>query len=248
MKLRYLIFILVFNSCATKDTAQSKSLPVEEKQSNDLASQQQDQLDDVAMGVPCMGDYNPTPLPNYKFVPVKIRVSVEKNIVDQTGEPFFKQLRYVGGGFVNLDSLYAIEKEAKNYKWKPSSYYLCFELRDSAKGISYCSTIETDIRGNITKDIAFPDVARHPDKALLISKQAAIKVAVENKIFNTGQTEENGIYTEISLKFDDKRKIFLWEFERTFDTAGHASFDICYHNINAHNGKYLGYNLGSGIH
>lgn len=125
---------------------------------------------------------------------------------------------------------------------------MCFELRDSVKGIAYCATIETDVRGNIKNDIAFPDVARHPDKAVVISKQAAIKVALQNKIFDTVQREKNGVFTEISLKFDDKRKIFFWEFERTFDTAGHASFDIYCHNINAHNGRYLGYNIGIGIH
>lgn len=134
MKLKYIVFILLFNSCVNGDTSQSKSLladekkldrlssqqqdelsdvangvrskpmPAEVKQLVELVSQQQDQLSDMAMGVPYMGDYKPTPLLNYKFVPEHIRISIEKNIVDQTVEVFFKQLRYVGGGFVNLDS------------------------------------------------------------------------------------------------------------------------------------------------
>lgn len=241
MKLKCYILLLTITGCASRGISQPISKLNVEKQ---LESHEPE----FAMGVPYMGNYHARPLPYYKKIPEHVRSNVEKELVSQTGKDFFKQLRYAGGGFVDLDSLYLIEEDAKYYQWKPSSYYLCFELSDAKRGISYISTIEADKRGVILKQIEFPDIAQHPEKSSLISKQAAVKIARDHGVLDNDERKKEDIRTQVSLKFDAKRKIFVWEYQQEFDTGGHATFDIYYHDINAHNGKYLGYEVGSGIY
>ncbi len=195
-----------------------------------------------------MGDYVPRPLLDYSDVPEQIRNKVEQRFIGRTGEAFFKRLRYIGGGFVDLDSLYIIEKEAKNYEWKPSSYYLCFELNDSANRIAYCSTVETDKKGNLVNSIEFPNIGRCPEKALIISKQAAIQIGKNRHLLDGSDREYSGISTSVNLKYDARHEIFTWEFEQIFDTGGHVCYDICYHHFSAHNGKYVDDYLRHAIH
>jgi hypothetical protein len=235
------MLILAITGSAFRGISQQISKPNSEKQ---LESPEPE----FAMGVPYMGNYRAKPLPNYQAVPEHVRSSVEKKIVAQTGKEFFKQLRYAGGGYVDLDSLYLIEENAKYYQWKPSSYYLCFELSEPKRGISYSCTIEADKRGVILNRIEFPDIAQHPEKSSLISEQDAVRIARANGILDNNRHNKEGISTIGRLEFDTKRKIFVWEYEQRFDTGGHVTFDIYYYDINAHNGKYLGYEIGIGMH
>lgn len=248
MNLKYLVVLFAFCRCGSQDAPMRSDAASEQQQVVALETRKQDQSASLPPGIPFMGNYVPKSLPFYKLVPERVRKSVESEIIGQTGIDFFKKLQYIGGGFVDLDSLYKIEVDAKSYNWKPSSYYLCFQLSDTASDVSYFSTVETDINGHILNGIEFPDITRHPEKAILISKRDAIKIATENNVINSSQSKYLGISTDINLTFDTRRKIFTWEFERAFDTAGHADFAIHYYRINAHNGKFIGHTIGMGIH
>lgn len=242
------LLVVAFISCSSHDSIRSRSLPVARMRTDSGATVQLADTSEVAPGVPYMGKYHAKPLPDYAQLPERVRTNVERQVIARTGDLFFRQLRYAGGGFVDLDSLYIIEKDAKNFKWKPRSYYLCFELYDPVKEVRYGTTVETDIKGNILSRVEFPDIRYKPEKAHIISKQETTHIAVEHHVFDTLNRRKEGEYTEVNLKYDADRKIFFWEFERTFDTAGHASFNIYCHRINAHNGKYLGCRMSEGIH
>jgi hypothetical protein len=124
------------------------------------------------------GDYHPKTPSSLSDIPDNIRTKLVSHLVDRLGQSFYSKIKINGGQIVNLDSLYIVNKNAKNYKWTPYSYYLCFSFEDIEKGIGlYTAQIVLDKEGTIIKDIALPSIKINPEKSSIISRKTALDIA-----------------------------------------------------------------------
>ncbi len=183
------------------------------------------------------GNYQPQEPHSIYDLPDSIRIKLVAHLTARLGADFYSKLKLSGGQIVNLDRLYIVEDNAKNYKWTPYSYYLCFSFQDPAKGIGlYTAKIVLDKSGNVMNEIQLPDIHTNPEKATIISLEQAKKIAAENKFYDNK--------TEISLSYDTKNGSIAWCFKQAVFKPDHTMSGSTL-VIDAHNGKVLGkYGLG----
>jgi hypothetical protein len=143
------------------------------------------------------GSYKPKEPHSIYDLPDSIRIKLETHLIDRLGQEFYLKLKISGGQILDLDRLYIVEDNAKNYQWTPYSYYLCFSFQDASKGIGlYTAKIVLDKYGNVIDEIQLPNIKDNPAKATIISLEQAKVIARENKFYNDK--------TEISLSYDTK--------------------------------------------
>ena len=183
------------------------------------------------------GNYEPREPHSIYDLPDSIRIKLAAHLTERLGPDFYSKLKLSGGQIVNLDRLYIVEDNAKNYKWIPYSYYLCFSFQDPAKGIGlYTAKIVLDKSGNVINEIQLPDIHANPEKATIISLEQAKKIAAENKFYDNK--------TEISLSYDAKNGSIAWCFKQSVFNPDHTMSGSTL-VIDAHNGKVLGkYGIG----
>ncbi|MBL7739757.1 MAG: PepSY domain-containing protein [Chitinophagaceae bacterium] len=185
------------------------------------------------------GKYRPKTPNSIDDLPDSIKEKLVNHLVARLGYQFYLNLKLSGGQIVNLERLYIVEMNAKNYKWIPYSYYLCFSFQDVSKGIGlYTAQIVLDKNGNIVKEIQFPNIESNPEKANLISRESAITIAKNNN-FDIAPGR-------ISLEYDLAKGSLVWCFEKVTDDNG-LSFSLETLIVDAHTGKILGTKKGSGI-
>lgn len=186
------------------------------------------------------GDYEPKTPQSLNDLPDSIKEKLIKHLVSRLGEPFYSKLKLNGGQIVDLDRLYKVNLNAKNYKWTPCSYYLCFSFQDTSKGIGlYTAKIVLDKDGNVVKEIELPDIVLHPEKTNLISLKSASGIAKDNNFPTT--------IPNISLRYDSDFECLVWCFRKVTEDNG-LTFSIETLMIDAHTGKILGTDKGYGIH
>jgi hypothetical protein len=185
------------------------------------------------------GDYEPRTPQSLNDLPDSIREKLVKHLVDRLGEHFFSKLKLSGGQIINLDRLYKVNFNAKNYKWTPYSYYLCLSFQDTAKGIGlYTAKIVLDKNGDVVKEIELPDIVVHPEKANLISINSAKLIAKSNSF--------SSAVGDIKFQYDNDSESLVWCFEIITKNNG-LSFSTETLMIDAHTGKVLGSKKGYGI-
>jgi hypothetical protein len=185
------------------------------------------------------GDYEPKTPQSLNELPDSIREKLDKHLVGRLGEQFYSKLKLNGGQIVNLDRLYKVNLNAKDYKWTPYSYYLCLSFQDTTKGIGlYTAKIVLDKNGNVVKEIELPDIVAHPEKANLISINSAKVIAKSNSFPST--------VGNIKLQYDNDSGSLVWCFEKITKDNG-LSFSTETLIIDAHTGKVLGSEQGHGI-
>lgn len=164
-------------------------------------------------------------------LPDSIRTKLEAHLIERLGKDFYSKIKISGGQIVDLERLYIVEDNAKNYKWTPYSYYLCFSFQDATKGIGlYTAKIVLDKYGNVVKEIQLPNIKANPHKANIISLDEAKTIAKENDFYDDK--------TEISLSYDNEAGSITWCFKRTTYHSNHtlSGWTLV---IDAHNGKVL---------
>lgn len=178
------------------------------------------------------GSYHPKEPYSIFDLSDSIRTKLTAHLIDRLGQGFYSKLRISGGQILNIDRLYIVEDNAKNYKWTPYSYYLCFSFQDTSKGIGlYTAKIVLDKNGNVVDEIQLPNIKDFPEKGNLISLENAKVIATENEFYNDK--------TEISLSYDDKVGSITWNFKQTTYNSNHTLSGSTL-VIDAHNGKILG--------
>jgi len=178
------------------------------------------------------GSYRPKEPRSIYDLPNSIRIKLETHLTKRLGQDFYSKLSISGGQIVDLDRLYIVEDNAKNYKWTPYSYYLCFSFQDTAKSIGlYTAKIVLDKYGNVVEDIELPNIIDNNEKAKIISLEQAKAIAIENKFYDDK--------TLISLSYDDKHGSVTWCFKQTTYNTNHTLYGWTW-VIDAHNGKVIG--------
>lgn len=185
------------------------------------------------------GNYRPQSPNSLSDLPDSIREKLVKHLVTRLGEQLYSKIKISGGQIVDLDRLYVVEANAKNYRWTPYSYYLCFSFQDTSKGIGlYTAKIVLDKNGNIIKEIQLPDIKSNPGKANVISIESAKTIA---KKHNFNPTPD-----KIRLDYDLETESLIWCFEKVTNDNG-LTFSLETLIVDAHTGIILGTRKGNGI-
>lgn len=185
------------------------------------------------------GKYQPKTPNSLDDLPDSVKEKLVTHLVTRLGYQFYSKLKLSGGQIVNLERLYIVEMNAKNYKWIPYSYYLCFSFQDMSKGIGlHTAQIVLDKNGNVVKEIQLPDMKSNPEKANLISRESAMTIA-KNSNFNPAPDR-------ISLEYDLNERSLVWCFEKVTNDNG-LSFSLETLVVDAHTGRILGTRKGNGI-
>lgn len=185
------------------------------------------------------GSYVPKTPTSLNDLPENIRIKLVAHLIDKLGKAYYSKLKMSGGQIVDIDRLYKVEKNAKDYKWIPYCYYICFSLQEIEKGIGLHTTqIVLDKFGNIIKDIQLPSISENPEKAVILSLGEASDLA---KKYNFTSELKN-----ISLWFDRESDNLTWCFKKTVNDNG-LTFGTETLIINAHTGEKLKISYGGGI-
>lgn len=185
------------------------------------------------------GNYRPQTPESLNDLPDSIKEKLIQHLTSRLGIQFYSKLKLNGRQIVSLDRLYKVEANAKNYKWIPYSYYLCFAFQDKAKGIGlYTAQIVLDKNGNVVKEIQLPDISTNPEKANIISLRSARLIA--NKMGFSSNTHN------VSLEYDADAGSLIWCFEKLTSDNG-LTFTVEKLHVDAHNGMVLGTNIIDGI-
>jgi len=185
------------------------------------------------------GTYEPKIPSSIYDLPDTIRDKLVSHLIDRLGNDFYRKITLTSGQMVNLSRLYLVESRAKNYKWIPYSYYLCFSFKDEAKGIGlYTAKIILDSAGNVVQEIELPDIKSNPEKAIILPLEKIRLIAKQNGFDNS--------LKNIKLDYAKNAGSIAWYFDKVTDDNG-LSFNIKTLIIDAHNGKLIDITNGSGI-
>jgi len=186
------------------------------------------------------GNYEPRYAGSMNDLPQKIKAKLEDHLIKRVGVDFYSKLKLNGGQIVDLERLYIVDENAKNYKWTPYSYYLCFAFSDPKKGVGrYSSQIVLDKEGNIMKEIGLPNIAADSTKRNIIHVNDAKNIAVK-KGFDLKTSK-------IWLGYSQKKDSFVWCFEKVVNNDG-FTFNTSTLMISALDGSLVETYGGSGIY
>lgn len=177
------------------------------------------------------GWYYPRKPQSMDDLPDTIRTKLQSHLVARLGQKFYSRLRINGGQIVDLSRLYIADPKARDFRWTPYSYYICFSFEDTAKGIGlYSAKIILDKDGNIVQEIEFPDMMKHPYKSIIIPLDEAKKIAQVN-----GSHPDS---TSINLDYDKKEESIVWCFTQSVFSSEYGLQSVAL-RIDAHNGKVI---------
>jgi hypothetical protein len=176
-------------------------------------------------------NYQPKAFNDLSDLPDSIRAKLTAHLMERIGEEYYSKLKISGGQILDLNRLYAVNENAKNYQWTPYNYYLCFSFQEASKGIGfYTAKIILDKSGNVIEEIELPNIQESPEKAYLISLEEATQIATMNNFYRED--------TEISLSYHKKADSITWCFTYTDFNSDHtlSGWTLV---VDAHNGKII---------
>lgn len=177
------------------------------------------------------GWYYPRTPQSMDDLPDTIRTKLHSHLVARLGQEFYSRLRINGGQIVDLSRLYIADPKARDFRWTPYSYYICFSFEDTAKGIGlYSAKIILDKDGNVVQEIELPNIRKHPHKGIIIPLPDAKKIA-----------QVNGFHpdsTSISLDYDKKEESIAWCFTQSVFSSEYGLQSVTL-RIDAYSGKVI---------
>lgn len=174
------------------------------------------------------GNYEAKEALSYYDLPDSIRIKLKNHLISRLGREFYSKINFHKGQIVDLNRLYIVNENAKNYEWTPYSYYLCLSLQDVSKGIGlYIAKIVLDKFGNVIEEVEFPNIQKFPEKENIISLEQAKNIVKDNKF----EYDLN----DIELIYDKTIDSITWNFGKTDNKRD----VVTYFRIDAHNGKVL---------
>jgi uncharacterized membrane protein YkoI len=162
------------------------------------------------------GKYKPKEPKSLDELPDPIKTKLVMHLKNRLGDAFYSKLEFSGGQVVDFEELRRVEPESRNYKWKPFAYGLTFNLSEPEKGIkAYHARILLDSDGSIMQEIDLPEIARHPEKAQIISLAEAKEIAAKHKFSLTRARVELSYNSEIdslvwTLEYKLKGDRYVW--------------------------------------
>lgn len=178
------------------------------------------------------GKYKPREPISLNELPKAVRQRLEAHLTERLGAEFYSKLKLSGGQIVDFDELYRVEPDARNYKWTVFAYGLSFMFSEPKQGLkAYHARILLDAAGNVLEEIDLPEIAKHPEKATLISLAAARKLAAKNG-FPLDKTR-------VEIYYDRELGSLIWELEYKLKGNMYVWVDRSI-RIDAHTGRVIG--------
>jgi hypothetical protein len=129
------------------------------------------------------GDYEPKEPRSLLSLPKAIRTRVISHLTARLGPDVYSRLHFTGGQVVDIERLYRVEPDAREYEWVIPTYLLHFEIEFGADPTErYCAEISLDANGGVIDDIALPRTADDPAKIAVVSKAKALEVAATHDV------------------------------------------------------------------
>ncbi len=176
------------------------------------------------------GDYYPFEPSSLNDLPNYIREKLEAHLQERLGS-FYENLRFSGGQIVDLNRLYNVYEKARDFKWTPYSYYLCFSFADTTNGISmFTAKIVLDGNGNVIEEIQLPSFKNYPEKSKIISLYEATRIA---KTYDF-----NNPIKEIKFYYNKDLDGFVWCISKITNDNG-LTFGIETLVLNANTGEKI---------
>jgi len=177
--------------------------------------------------------YEPKELASLQDLPERIRTDLVAHLQSRLGKPFYSRLRFRGGYVYNINELYRVEPETRQYPWKVPSYNLHFGLPMSDEGLNeYCAQIDLDAEGKVMKEIALPPISAQPEKSRVVPVQEALRVAGEH-----GVPVQDA---RVELGYDLSQESLVWMVSYTPEFTDTEFTRLVLH-VNAHTGKFAGW-------
>jgi hypothetical protein len=164
-----------------------------------------------------------------------IRSSIMKQLEARVGPGFIGRLNLDYGYLVDFDQADALKPSDKD---RIDAYDLVFKFSDKAKGLkAFRFKVVADGTGKLIEDLALPDIAAEPQRAILISCKVALEIGSKNG-FPLNRTSIYFVYDWDSGSFtwmlSDNRAV---EPDEPLITFGKGTYRHML--IEAHTGKVL---------
>jgi hypothetical protein len=183
-------------------------------------------------GYSYFGQYQPVRLENLSDLPDHVRSKVSTHLIGRLGEPFFVELKFAGGQYVDRASLYGTEPAAVHYKWEVPAYALNFEFSVPGAGIDrYVAQILLRDDGSVLREIDIPTISAAPQKLNLISLADALRI-----VSGSSGVPRSSLGAEI--EYDAEIDAFVWRISYT-TSQDRASYEFTRIDIEAHTGSII---------
>lgn len=124
------------------------------------------------------GAYEPRQPRSLKGFPQDIRTRLATHLRSRLGDAVLARLKYSGGQIVDLDRLYEVQPNARNFQWVVPSYLVIFAIEfgpDPAE--RYYASISLDAKGDVLNEIDLPRTAVDPLRLSVLPKARALEIA-----------------------------------------------------------------------
>lgn len=183
-------------------------------------------------GHPYLGKYQPERLESVDDLPAEVRSRLLTHLTNRLGEPFFDELKFIGGRHVDHASLYTAEPMAVNYKWEVPAYALDFEFNAPEVGIDrYIAQVLLRGDGSIIREIDIPAISSSPEKLHIIPLTEALLIASKS-----ASAPKSPLSAEIT--YDADMDAFVWRISYT-TSQDRSSFEFTRIDIAAHSGSII---------
>ena len=175
-----------------------------------------------------LGRYTPKTFKAMNALPEGLRVKAVNHLRERLGDEFYSRLKFVSGSSIDIEEYFRINPGTK---WKVHSYELVFRYADSRRGLKeYYARTRLDSNGEVIEEIDLPEVSKFPNKANIISVDAAADIAksrgFESKTMN------------IDIRYDEDAGSLVWIIE-TFAREDRYTSSTRVLVVDAHSGQIL---------
>jgi uncharacterized membrane protein YkoI len=183
-----------------------------------------------------LGQYTPRTFKLLNALPEGVRVKAVNHLTERLGNDFYSRLKFVGGSSIDVEEYLRMNPGTK---WKVHSYELVFRYADSRHGLKeYHARIRLDSDGEVIEEIDLPEISKFPQKASIISVDAAADIA-KSRGFEPKTMS-------ISIRYDEDAGSLVWIFE-IFAREDRYTSSTRVLVIDAHSGQILKDGFETGI-
>lgn len=138
---------------------------------------------------------------NIKDISPIIIGRIQEQLKSRVGQQFFEKLEFDFGRVEDFDDTLPLKT---NDTERIDGYDFVFRFSDESKGLkNFSFNVVADAKGNLLADLALPDIASNPSKAVLVPCKEALAIAVKNGF----PLERSSIY----FIYDWDTKNFVWD-------------------------------------
>jgi hypothetical protein len=167
--------------------------------------------------------YEPRIFKSLDDLPPIIKDGLLKHLEKRLSVEFMKKLELDEGKFFDVGLLHKQEPRTLGYEWEVPAYILhfCAKIAPSQKCLYPQIHLRRD--GTVIQEIELPAFSSHPERMRIISKEAAIKIAMQH-----GFGGKVAHQSDLELRYDRQTDSFLYDLCETVKDDGLTITYMCY--------------------